>query len=283
VTSRLLIVNADDFGLTDGVSRAVVHAHRAGVVTSTSILAVARSFDFAARQVRDAPALGLGAHLALVGEDPPLLSPREVPTLVDRTGAFPLSWRTVVRRLALRRVDPADVRREFSAQLDRIAGIGVPITHVDTHQHLHLWPSVGRIVVELAAERGIPAVRRPRSARRIGVGTGVRVLSRLLSRRIAVAGLQTTDDYAGLDEAGGVDTATFGRTLDALARRGGRSAEFNLHPGEADDPVVARFGWNYRWADELDALLSPITRERIDRAGYRLGTFADLATLATRC
>ncbi|HEY9349365.1 MAG TPA: ChbG/HpnK family deacetylase, partial [Acidothermales bacterium] len=111
MSRRLLVVNADDFGLTDGVSRAVVRGHREGVVTSTSILAVARSFDLAVSLVRDAPTLGLGAHLALVGEDPPLLSAREVPSLVDRTGTFPLSWRTVVRRLALRRVDPDDVRR----------------------------------------------------------------------------------------------------------------------------------------------------------------------------
>jgi chitin disaccharide deacetylase len=281
VSPRLLVVNADDFGLTDGVSRAVLRAHREGVVTSTSILAVARSFDLAARLVRDAPALGLGAHLALVGEDPPLLSPREVPTLVDRTGSFPLSWRTVVRRLTLRRVDPADVRREFSAQLDRIAGIGVPITHVDTHQHLHLWPSVGRIVVELAVERGISVVRRPRSARFLGPGAGVLLLSRALSRRIQHAGLRTTDDYAGLDQAGGMDAATFTRTLDALRRRAGTVAEMNLHPGEPDDPDLGRFAWNYRWAEELDALLSPITRERIERSGYRLGTFADLATQAT--
>jgi chitin disaccharide deacetylase len=282
VSPRLLVVNADDFGLTDGVSRAVLRAHREGVVTSTSILAVARSFDLATRLARDAPALGLGAHLALVGEDPPLLSAREVPTLVDRTGSFPLSWRTVVRRLALRRIDPADVHREFSAQLDRIAGIGVPITHVDTHQHLHLWPSVGRIVVELGAERGIPVVRRPRSARVIGPGAGVMLLSRVLSRRIQHAGLRTTEDYAGLDEAGGMDAATFARALDALRRRAGTVAEINLHPGEPDDPDLGRFAWNYRWAEELDALLSPITRDRIERSGYRLGTFADLATKATQ-
>jgi chitin disaccharide deacetylase len=282
VTDRLLVINADDFGLTDGVSRAIVRGHREGVVTSTSILAVAQSFDLAASLVCDTPALGLGAHLAMVGEDPPLLSPREVPTLVDRSGSFPLSWRTVVRRLAMRRVDPADVRREFSAQLDRIVGIGVPVTHVDTHQHLHLWPSVGRVVAELAAERGISVVRRPRSARLIGVGAGVALLSRELGRRIADAGLLTTADYAGLDEAGGVDAAQFRRTVDALRRRGAATVEVNLHPGEPDDPDLERFAWKYRWADELDAVISPQLRGQIEHAGFRLGTFADLAAQAAR-
>jgi predicted glycoside hydrolase/deacetylase ChbG (UPF0249 family) len=282
VSRRLLVVNADDFGLTDGVSRAVVRGHREGVVTSTSILAVARSFDLAASLVRDVPDLGLGAHLALVGEDPPLLSAREVPSLVDRTGTFPLSWRTVVRRLAQRRIDPDDIRREFSAQLDRIAGIGVPLTHVDTHQHLHLWPSVGRIVVDLAVERGIPVVRRPRSMQLLGVGAGVAVLSALLARRIADADLVTTAAYAGLDEAGGLDTATLGRALDALDRQGGTSAEVNAHPGEPDDAELTRFAWDYRWDAELTALTSPDTRQRVERSGFVLGTFADLAAQAAR-
>jgi len=280
--NRLLVVNADDFGLTDGVSRAIVRGHREGVVTSASILAVARSFDLAASLARDVPALGLGAHLAMVGEDPPLLSAREIPTLVDSTGSFPLSWRTVTRRLALGRVDPADIRREFVAQLDRIAGIGVPITHVDSHQHLHLWPSVGRVVVDLAAGQGIAVVRRPRSARLVGVGAGVALLSRALRRRIERAGLMATADYAGLDEAGRVDPATFARTLDALDRRGAATAEINVHPGEAGDPDLARFGWNYRWADELTTVTAPVTRQRVEGAGYRLGTFADLAAMAAR-
>ena len=282
MSRRLLVVNADDFGLTDGVSRAVVRGHREGVVTSTSILAVARSFDLAASLVRDAPTLGLGAHLALVGEDPPLLSAREVPTLVDRSGAFPLSWRTVVRRLALRRIDPDDVRREFSAQLDRIAGIGVPVTHIDSHQHLHLWPSVGRIVVDLAVERGIPVVRRPRSAQLLSVGAGVAMLSALLARRIAAAGLVSTEAYAGLDEAGRLDTATLGRALAALDRQGGASAEVNAHPGEPDDAELTRFAWDYRWDAELAALTSPDTRQRVERSGFVLGTFADLAAQAAR-
>src|SRR5450759_3201260 len=147
---RLLIMTADDVGMTAGVCRAVARAHRDGIVTSASVLAVGRAFPDAARLARSAPTLGIGAHLAMVGEDPPLLSAREIPTLVDRRGRLPLAYRTVVGRGLSRRIDPADVRREFGAQLERIAGIGVPVTHVDTHQHVHLWPAVAEVVVELA-------------------------------------------------------------------------------------------------------------------------------------
>lgn len=278
--TALLIVSADDFGLTDGVCRAVLHGHREGLVTATSLLAVGRSFDLAARMLADHPALDVGAHLAIVGEDPPLLSAAEIPTLVDRRGAFPLSYRTVVARAATGRLDPDDVRREFTAQLDRIAGAGVAVSHLDTHQHTHLWPSVAAVVVELAIQRGVPGVRTPRSARLLPVGAPVNLLSARLRHRIARAGLVTTAGYAGLDEAGAMDLDAFRAAVTgltgALPATGG-SVEINTHPGEAGDPDLVRFDWGgYRWSDELDMLGDPIARALATSLGYQPGSFRDL-------
>jgi predicted glycoside hydrolase/deacetylase ChbG (UPF0249 family) len=275
--SRLLVVNADDMGLTPGVCRAVQRAHSDGVVTSTSVLAVGAAFEQAATTVREAGDLGLGAHLAIVGEDRPLLSAREVPTLVDRQGRFPLSYRTVVARGAAGRIDADDVAREFRAQLERVRGIGVPVTHLDTHQHTHLWPAVAAVVVELAREAGIPCVRLPGSRRRGPLGAGVRLLAGRLRRRLDQCGLDTTDAYAGLDEAGHLDGVRFATALRQLSEGGAATAEVNTHPGEAGDPDLARFEWGYRWADELDMLTEPSTRALVERLGWRLGTFADVA------
>lgn len=278
--SRLLIVTADDLGLTSGVNRAVRRAHLDGVVTATSLLAVGRAFDDAAAMLRATPTLELGAHLALVGEDPPLLSAREIPTLVDRHGAFPLSYRTVVARGAAGRLDPADVRRELSAQLERVLGVGVPVTHVDTHQHTHLWPGVGAVVAGLAREHGIPAARLPRSRNRGPVGLGVEVLRRRLGHRLRRAGLLTTADYAGLDEAGALDANRLAAALRVLRAGAQPTAEINTHPSEADDPDLGRFAWGYAWEDELAGLLDPATRDAVEAAGYRLGGWADLAPAA---
>ena len=96
---RLLIVNADDYALTEGVSRAVLAAARDGIVTSTSVLAVGPAFDGTASWLVDV-GLGTGAHLAAVGEDPPILTAREIPTLVDRRGAFNRSWRSLLTKVA---------------------------------------------------------------------------------------------------------------------------------------------------------------------------------------
>ena len=276
--SRLLVVNADDMGLTPGVCRAVRRAHDDGLVTSTSVLAVGAAFEQAAATVREAGDLALGAHLAIVGEDRPLLSAREVPTLVDRDGRFPLSYRTVVARGAAGRIDADDVAREFRAQLERVRGIGVPVTHLDTHQHTHLWPAVAAVVVDLAREAGIRCVRLPGSRRRGPLGAGVRLLAGRLHRRIDRAGLATTGAYAGLDEAGHLDGARFAGALRQLTEGGAATAEINTHPGVAGDPDLARFDWGYRWADELAMLTAPSTRTLLERQGWRLGTFADVGT-----
>jgi predicted glycoside hydrolase/deacetylase ChbG (UPF0249 family) len=275
--TRLLVVNADDMGLTPGVCRAVRRAHSDGVVTSTSVLAVGTAFEEAATTVRDAGSLALGAHLAIVGEDRPLLSAREVPTLVDRDGRFPLSYRTVVARGAAGRIDADDVAREFRAQLERVRGIGVPVTHLDTHQHTHLWPGVAAVVVDLAREAGIRCVRLPGSRRSGPLGAGVRLLAGRLRRRLGRAGLATTAGYAGLDEAGSLDGERFAGALRQLAAAGAPTAEINTHPGEAGDPALARFEWGYRWADELAMLTAPSTRALVEHLGWRLGTFADVA------
>lgn len=274
--TRRLIVTADDLGLTDGVCHAVHRAHVDGIVTSTSLLAVGRAFDTAATMLRDTPTLDLGVHLALVGEDPPLLSAREVPTLVQAGGGFPLSYRTVVARGLAGRIDPDDVRRELSAQLDRVLGLGLPVTHVDTHQHTHLWPSIARVVTELAVARAIPAVRLPRSRRRGPVGLGVNLLAGRLARRLDTAGLATTDDYAGLDESLAMDLAAFDRALGAIVRRPGAVAEINLHPGESGDPQAHRFGWSSHWAAELELATDPRAAALVARHGLRLGGFGDL-------
>jgi predicted glycoside hydrolase/deacetylase ChbG (UPF0249 family) len=278
--SRLLVINADDMGLTPGVCRAVQRAHSDGVVTSTSVLAVGTAFEQAASTVRDAGDLALGAHLAIVGEDRPLLSAREVPTLVDREGRFPLSYRTVVARGAAGRIDADDVAREFRAQLERVRGIGVPVTHLDTHQHTHLWPAVASVVVDLAREAGIRCVRLPGSGRRGPLGAGVRLLAGRLRRRLDRAGLVTTGAYAGLDEAGHLDGERFAAALRQLTDAGATTAEVNAHPGEAGEPDLSRFDWGYRWGDELAMLTAPSTRTLIERQGWRLGTFADVAAAA---
>jgi chitin disaccharide deacetylase len=275
-TTRLLIVNADDYGLTTGVSRAILRGHSDGIVTSTSALAVAPAFEPTAPWLRDTEGIGVGAHLAAVGEDPPLLSAREIPTMVDSPGHFPISWRQFLPRMAARRIDPADLRREFDAQMERILGAGLQLTHVDTHQHLHLWPGVASVVLDVADRAGIRAMRLTRSAAHSSVGRFVRILSRRLERTATRRGVRFTAAATGLDEAGTLDLPRMAAAVDRLAASGAATAELGTHPGEADDAERARYEWGYEWPGELEALVAPEMKTRVEGGGFVLGTYADL-------
>ncbi len=281
----VLVVNADDYGLTDGVSRGILEGAERGVITSTSVLTLGPGFAANAPLLVDT-GLGVGAHLAAVGEDPPLLSATEIPSLVDAQGRLAPSWRQFLPRAALGRIDPDDLRREFTAQLEAVRATGLVVDHLDTHQNLHLWPMVRDVVLDVGDAAGVQVVRVTRSRSRGPVGIVVRRLARDLEQRLDARGWRYPMASTGLDEAGGLDEAamvtavtTLGAAL-AGSRPGSGSAELATHPGRPTDADRERYRWGYRWDDELDALCSPGVRDAIDAAGFRLGTFADLRSVA---
>ena len=274
--SPLLIVNADDYGLTQGISEGILRAHREGIVTSTSVLAIGPAYPKVAHLLKDHPELGVGVHLAVVGEDPPLLSQAEIPTLFDKRGRLFETFGSFLVRCAAGRVDADDVRREFSAQLQHVQELGVPITHLDAHQHLHLWPSICKVVLELAQRFDIPAVRVPRLRAFSVTGAGVTVLGRLLARRAARAGLRFPTDAVGIECAGKLDPLVLDRVLGRLAAHGADTVELTVHPGEDDDPDRVRYQWGYQWDRELETLVGRPAREVVASHGFTLGTYADL-------
>jgi predicted glycoside hydrolase/deacetylase ChbG (UPF0249 family) len=272
---RTLIVNADDYGLTTAVSEGILRAHREGVLTSTSLLVLAPGFAPTAPWLRDVDGIGIGAHLAVVGEDPPLLSAREIPTLVNARGYLPISWRVLLPLVAAGRIDLADIEREWNAQLDAIAQVGLPVDHLDSHQHVHVFPGLCDVALRLAVGRSIPAVRVTRSVAPGPVGIVMRRLSARFATAARRVGRVFPGDAAGLDEAGQLDVGRSVTALDRLASSPAAVVELSGHPGLPDDPDRSRYEWKYRWGDELDALCAPSVRAAVERHGFRLGTYRD--------
>ncbi len=274
--SQLLIVNADDYGLTEGISRGILHAHREGIVTSTSVIALGPAYPKVASWLEDEDDLGIGVHLAAVGEDPPLLSAREIPSLVGRRGHLCEHYSAFVARALAGRINPDELRLEFTAQLRSVQELGLPITHLDAHQHLHLWPPLCKVVLELACHFGIPAVRVPRYRPTSVTGVGVTVLGHRLACCATRAGLQFPEDAVGIEVAGQLDMACLRRVLARMSARRCGSVELTVHPGEDEDPDRSRYRWGYRWPAELDALVGEPAHAVVREFGFRLGTYADL-------
>jgi hopanoid biosynthesis associated protein HpnK len=156
-----LIVNADDFGLTSGINRAIAELHRGGVLTSTTLMAKAAATDEAIELAQANPTLGVGCHVVLADGEP-VLAPHQIPTLVDKqTGCFPPKLTTFFRRLFTGGIRTPEIEAEASAQIALLQKRGLRLTHVDTHKHTHMFPPVLGAILGAARAAGIRAVRNP--------------------------------------------------------------------------------------------------------------------------
>ena len=153
-----LVVNADDFGISARINEGILLAHRAGIVTATSLMAVGRAFEQAVQYCRAVPALDVGVHLTLVAERP-LLACRS--SLAGDDGRFPESAGAFLRRWLTGSIRRADVQAEWSAQIERVLDHGIRVTHLDSHQHVHILPGLADLSLHLAARYHIPFVRVP--------------------------------------------------------------------------------------------------------------------------
>jgi chitin disaccharide deacetylase len=238
-----LIINADDFGLTSGVNRAIVELHRAGVLTSATLMAHAGATSEAIRLALNSPALGVGCHIVLVDGEP-VLPPGQVSSLVDmQTGRFPPTLTAFLARLFTGRVRAAEIEAEAAAQISLLQDAGLRLTHFDTHKHAHMFPPVLEPLLRSARRAGIHAVRNPfepewavrvtprASFVRTAEVIALRRLGPLFRRMIARAHCITTDGTIAVAGTGTFDAATVRALLSELPEG---SWELVTHPGYND-------------------------------------------------
>jgi predicted glycoside hydrolase/deacetylase ChbG (UPF0249 family) len=265
-----LIVNADDFGISEAVNRGIVEAHERGIVTSTSLMATGPAFEHAVALARRCPRLAVGVHLSLTDQRP--LS--ELRGLVTADGMFPPHTTQLLQQALRGRLPLAEVRQELDAQIRRVRAAGVEVSHLDGHQHVHVLPGVAAVVAELAASHGIAAVRYPaervrgymlRSAQHVR-RVAEQMALRFFCARSPLQALRRSDDFAGFYFGGRLDEANLETVLDTLPSAG--TVELMCHPGAEDMQPVR--GWEYAWAAERDALTSGRIRELVTARGVQL-------------
>jgi hopanoid biosynthesis associated protein HpnK len=238
-----LIINADDFGLTSGVNRAILELHQAGVLTSTTLMARAGATPEAIRMALASPSLGVGCHIVLVDGEP-VLPPNEIPSLIDKkTGSFPPSLTTFLARLFSGRVSPAEIEAESAAQIALLQRAGLRLTHIDTHKHTHMFPPVLDGVLRAARKAGIRAVRNPfepewavRATPRASLARtfeviALRRLGPFFRGLIAKHHATTTDGTIAVTGTGRFDTDTVRALLREMPEG---SWELVTHPGYND-------------------------------------------------
>lgn len=270
-----LIVNADDFGLTESVSRGIIRAHLQGILTSTTFMA---GFPWApelAPLLREAPRLGVGVHLNLTTGGP-LLPAEQVPSLVEEDGRF---GKSLVRLFT--RADMAEVRREWAAQVERaISLLGRIPTHLDTHRYLQAHPRFTAVLIDIARTYNIPAVRclypgpELNLSQMVAAWNPLRIVVERALRRSAEATHQSGLKCPAVTLAGDF---TLPGLLAKLEQVRGRTAELICHPGLVDDQLRSLSSMQEHREEELAALVSPAARRKVAELGIALVTFADLA------
>ena len=155
-----LILNADDFGLTPGINRAVIELHHAGCLTSATLMAAGPAFEEAAALARQNPTLGIGCHLVFV-DGTPITAPRTIPTLCPDGQRFRPTLSSFISALLRGTINPAELFREATAQIHHLQHAGIPITHVDTHKHTHMFPRVLGPILKAAQACNVPTLRNP--------------------------------------------------------------------------------------------------------------------------
>jgi hopanoid biosynthesis associated protein HpnK len=290
---RRLIVNADDFGFTSGINRAIIEAHTHGVVTSSTLMAKGQAFDDAVRLAKTVPHLSVGCHVVLI-DGKPVVDATLLPSITSASGGG--RFRDGMKSFALRafagRLNSSEIETEVSAQIRKLQSAGINVSHVDTHKHTHLFPAVLRPLMRASRACGVHAIRNPFGPRkplksgellsRPSLWTRyaeVRIFRTLAARFRNAAkreGFATPDGTFGIVVTGALDEKLF-RAIAAIIPEG--TWEFVCHPGYNDDDLEsANTRLRKSRETELRLLTLPETPQLLLEQGINLISYADLRT-----
>ncbi len=285
---RRLIVNADDFGFTSGVNRAIVEAHTHGVVTSSTLMANGKAFAEATELITRTPNLSIGCHVVLIDGEP-VLGSDQLPSLTA-SGYFRDGLKQFAARSVAGRMNPDEISAEATAQIRKIQSAGIVVSHIDTHKHTHVFPQILRPLLKAAADCGVRALRNPFGPR-FPLRSGqllarpklwtryaeVQILRRFAGKfreSVKRAGFATPDGTLGIEVTGTLDETLFL----AIARSiPDGTWEFVCHPGYNDaDLLAANTRLRASRETELQVLTLPSAREILAREGVELISYREL-------
>jgi hopanoid biosynthesis associated protein HpnK len=280
---RRVIINADDFGLCDGVNKAVAQAHTDGVLTSATIMANMSAADEAVKIAKKLPSLGVGVHLNLT-EGRPLSKDTSIGRFLDTDGQFACSpFKLSLLSLGGHKIREA-IRAELAAQIQWVIDNGLKPTHLDSHKHIHTFPPLFSIVCQLAGRFQIPAIRWPFEPKELSQipwpltgaddrkrAQKIRIMAKI--NRVQNPDFLKTDVLLGIAHTGKIDVNFF----KAVALySSARTCEVMTHPGFIDglDPGKTRL--LYHRKVELEALCSGRTKQYFEGAGVKLVHYGKL-------
>ncbi|NNM87566.1 MAG: ChbG/HpnK family deacetylase [Phycisphaerae bacterium] len=225
-----LIINADDFGFSPGITDGIVTAHRHGILTSTTLMTNMPDAPRAIALAKENPALGVGIHLGLTQGRP---ITRNLRSLVDGRGDFCRGLPALLAKISTSSRARRETQLEWAAQIEFALAHNLIPTHLDSHKHIHHWPPLAKITLELSRSYNIGFIRCARETPIPGYQTtpAYTLLAHLAAKlypQILAAGRRTTDWFFGLSATGNMSTKTW---LTLLQHLPAGTGEVMVHPG----------------------------------------------------
>jgi chitin disaccharide deacetylase len=284
---RRLIVNADDFGLTSGVNRAIVEGNRSGIVTSATLMANAKATDAAIDLAKAQPGLKTGCHVVLI-DGVPLKA--NLQSLTNGSPRFRTSLKEFSIAALRKQISAEEVQQEVEAQVRKVQSRGITLTHLDSHKHTHMFPHILRPLLRAAKACGIRAVRNPFEPLRCWPPLMVLNTPGLWLRSAGVMafqmfaadfhsavkeeGMVSPDGTVGIAVTGMLDQKWLSRILEALPEG---TWELVCHPGYSDADLQAAGTRLIQSREiELSALTSEETKKALAHRQIDLISYADL-------
>jgi hopanoid biosynthesis associated protein HpnK len=282
---KRIIITGDDFGLALPVNKAIEEAHLKGVLTTASLMVGAKFAGDAAERSRNHPSLKVGLHLTLV-EGSSVLPPQRIPDLVDASGSFP----THLTRAGFKFFFYPGIRKqlegEIRAQFDAFHKTGFVLDHVNAHNHMHLHPTVLRLILKVGRDYGLKAIRLPnepplRSWQAARASLGSRFASwiflfpwlHLMKGMMRRANVRHNDFLFGMNDSGAM---TLDLALRLVQHLPDGATELCFHPAVSRCAEIDSTMPGYRHEDELRALTSEALIHALNAKGLKTIAFSDL-------
>ena len=284
---KRLIINADDFGLSQGITDGILHTHLKGLLTSTSLMVNQSATEYAARRASETPRLGIGIHLNLT-EGKPVLPKDQVGTLTNSSGEF-VGPSEMGRRLLRWEASPREIEAEFRAQIRQMKALGLEPTHADSHHRIHMYPAAARAFYKAITSEGIRRARAPRkrywpTTGRLG-GPHVGPLYRRIAAKSYLEFLQSVVFHGlHLPDAGVTFHPKYGNSPARLPEAWQSTFEYMpegvyelwCHPGFVQAGFSETDSLSERREQEIAILLDPKLREIAASRKLRLINFSQL-------
>ncbi len=285
---KKVIITGDDFGLSRAVNEGVEEAHRNGVLSTASLMVGARGSEDAVDRSHRLPSLRVGLHIALV-DAAPVSPPHTIPALVDARGEFSSHLFRAGVNFFFRPGVRRQLEKEIRAQFQAFRKTGLALDHVNCHNHMHLHPTIARLMIKVGREYGLRAVRFPyepvlpswRASRRsLGQKLSSSLLLwpwlALLRNRLRRARVCSNHFVFGMHDSGNMSLDLVLRFLRYLPSG---VTEIYFHPATGRGVESGGAVGNYHYQEELAALTSPILRQALLAPGIQRIGFSDLLDL----